>query len=250
MSNRPRRFKRRKPSVKRNGYLSRFNTEETLKKTVNEFTGKLNMMQQMAKDQESKISLTVAMMLVNKLAAQQHSPPAFCPDGCHHCCESSKGHVYGFGDALITTIQNYPLMLELFKNDMLSRNNETCPLLSSGKCMIHDRKPYMCGSYRPVKTASGSFSCMYRESVLQENADFKGTKSEIPFDEAAGFATQSIFPTGLASQYFSSVAEGTRWVILNLPHLMSEKTLEVLLGVSRNSGDILRGCERMTPVSH
>ena len=230
-------------------------TEENLYKFVNEFTTRLNVTQQRAEDQESKIYLTIIIMLMGKTVTQAHTPPSFCPDGCHHCCESTKDYVYCFGDALITTIQNYPLMLELFKNDMLSSNNETCPLLSSGKCMIHDRKPYMCGSYRPVKTASGSFSCMYRESVLKENADFKGTKSEIPFNEAAGFvenivATQSIFPTGLAGQYFSSVAEGTRWVILNLPHLMSEKTLEVLLGVSRNSGDILREFERLTPVSH
>ena len=49
------------------------------------------------------------------------------------------------------------------------------------------------------------------------------------FNEAPGFtenivAAQSIFP-----------------VLLNFPHLMSEKTLEVFLSVSRNSGDILRG---------
>ena len=71
-----------------------------------------------------------------------------------------------------------------------------------------------------------------------------GRKKQL--NEASGFtenivAAPFIFPAGLANQYFSSVTEGTRWMILNLPHLMSEKTLEVLLGVSRNSGDILRG---------
>jgi len=230
-------------------------TEENLYKFVNEFTTRLNVTQQRAEDQESKIYLTIIIMLMGKTVTQAHTPPSFCPDGCHHCCESTKDYVYCFGDALITTIQNYPLMLELFKNGMLSSNNETCPLLSNGKCMIHDNKPYMCSNYQPVKTASGSFSCMYRESVLQENADFKDSKSRTSFDEAAGLienivGAQSIFPAGLANQYFSSVAEGTLWMISNLPRLMNETTLEVLLHVSQNPVDIQSEFERVTPVGH
>ena len=160
-----------------------------------------------------------------------------CPEGCHFCCETKEHHVYEFQDALVTTLQNYPLLSRMYHTGQLRKSSKRCPALSlDGKCMIYKNKPDMCTAIYPVNTKCGKVSCKYCDEALGTNVDFTGTNMSIPFHIAAGmFEDQAtigtIFPEKLTERRFSGLAEGSRWVIENLPNLISKEIFSMMVEV-------------------